>query len=184
MDDIDKIRAQWAQQRPDLETGPMGLIGRLGRVARHLSQEMDATFARHGLSPPSFDVLATLLRAGPPHALTPNQLLATMMITSGTMTNRIDQLVRSGMVERIRNGEDKRSVLVGLTPKGRMVIDAAVTDHVATQARLVAVLGAAQRDQLDMGLRHFLAALQQADEGPAGAGSDPAQSTQAARHSS
>jgi len=165
MDEIDTIRAQWAQQRPDLDTAPMGLIGRLGRVAQYLSQEMEVTFARHGLTRAGFDVLATLLRSGPPHALTPNQLLATMMITSGTMTNRIDQLEQAGLVERVRNAGDKRSVLVGLTQAGREVIEAAVTDHVATQTRLVAALAPNERSQLDDLLRGFLAALPDAQGG-------------------
>ncbi len=158
MDDIDRIKAQWARQRPDLDTGPMALIGRLGRVARHMMQEMEKTFARFGLTAPGFDVLATLLRSGPPHALSPNQLLETMMITSGTMTNRIDQLEKAGLVERIANKGDKRSVLIRLTATGQATIDAAVTAHVQTQSRLVDVLSPQERETLDAVLRKYLAA--------------------------
>lgn len=160
MDAVDRIREQWARQRPDLDTEPMALIGRLGRVRRHLAQEMDRTFAEHGLNSASFDMLATLLRAGPPHALTPNQLLDTMMITSGTLTNRIDQLVRAGLVARAPNPEDKRSVTVALTEAGRKVIDRAVTDHVRTQKRLASVLTAEEREDLNRLLTRFLGQLQ------------------------
>ncbi|SFR33586.1 DNA-binding transcriptional regulator, MarR family [Yoonia tamlensis] len=156
MYDIDEIKAQWASQRPDLDTEPMMLIGRLIRVSAQMSQQMAATFAQHGLSAASFDVLATLLRSGPPHALSPNQLLETMMVTSGTMTNRIDQLVKEGHVVRIKNPDDARSVLIQLTPKGASVIDAAVTDHVQTQRRLVAPFGASEQEKLNEILQAYL----------------------------
>ena len=145
-----------ARQRPDLDTKPMELIGQLIRLSAHLSQEMAATFARHGLNAASFDVLATLLRAGPPHALSPNQLLATMMVTSGTMTNRIDQLEKEGFVARIQNLKDKRSVLVKLTEKGYLIIDTAVTDHVETQTSLISAIDERQRDHLNALLKSYL----------------------------
>jgi len=156
MYDIDKIKAQWARQRPDLDTEPMVLIGRITRLSAHLSEEMGKTFARHGLNGPSFDMLATLLRSGPPHALSPNQLLETMMVTSGTMTNRIDQLEKDDLVTRVRNPDDKRSVLVRLTGKGQKIIDAAVTDHVETQKKLVAGLSGEERGNLNALLRTYL----------------------------
>jgi len=159
MFDIENIRAQWAKQRPDLDTGPMGLIGRVVRLSALYSEEMGKTFSKHGLNAASFDVLATLLRSGPPHALSPNQLLETMMVTSGTMTNRIDQLAKEGLVARVPNPDDKRSVLVQLTEAGRRKVDAAVTDHVETQKRLVGRLAAEDRAALnrllDQGLKTF-----------------------------
>ena len=159
MFEIEDIRAQWAKQRPDIDTGPMGLIGRLVRLSALFSEEMKKNFAKHELSAASFDVLATLLRSGPPHALSPNQLLATMMITSGTMTNRINQLEKDGLVARIPNPDDKRSVRVQLTARGMNKIDAAVTDHVAVQKRLVERLSQADQstlnDLLDKGLSSF-----------------------------
>ncbi|MDD9719119.1 MarR family transcriptional regulator [Sulfitobacter sp. PR48] len=160
MYDIDKIKAQWARQRPDLDTEPMALIGRITRLSAHLSEEMGKTFARHGLNGPSFDMLATLLRSGPPHALSPNQLLETMMVTSGTMTNRIDQLEKDDLVTRVRNPDDKRSVLVQLTGKGQKIIDAAVTDHVETQKKLVAGLSGEERGNLNALLRTYLATFE------------------------
>lgn len=156
MFDIDEIKAQWARQRPDLDTEPMALIGRVMRLSALMGTEMNKVFSAHGLNGASFDVLATLLRSGPPHALSPNQLLATMMVSSGTMTHRIDQLVKEGMVARVPNPQDKRSVQVQLTERGRAVIDAAVTDHVAGQKRLLCGLTpedqAALNGLLDKGL--------------------------------
>jgi len=156
MFDMDKIRAQWAKQRPDIDTEPMALIGRIIRLSAHLSSEMSKTFAKHDLTAASFDVLATLLRSGPPHALSPNDLLATMMVTSGTMTNRIDQLVKDGLVERVQNPDDKRSVLVQLTQTGRDKINAAVTDHVAMQSQLVENISVQERAVLNKVLQTYL----------------------------
>jgi DNA-binding MarR family transcriptional regulator len=160
MYDMDKIKAQWAAQRPDLDTEPMALIGRIIRLSAQLTDEMGRTFARHGLNGASFDMLATLLRSGPPHALSPNQLLETMMVTSGTMTNRIDQLEKDDLVARVRNPNDKRSVLVQLTAKGQRIIYAAVTDHVETQKILVGGMTEVERTALNGLLQTFLTALE------------------------
>ncbi|MBR0641622.1 MarR family winged helix-turn-helix transcriptional regulator [Plastoroseomonas hellenica] len=160
MDRVDVILAQWRRERPDLDTGPMGLIGRIRRVAAHLSRGMEKTFAAHGLNGASFDVLATLRRSGPPYALSPGDLLETMMITSGTMTNRIDQLEKAGLVARAHNPEDRRSVIISLTKKGFATIDAAVTAHVATQARLVAGLSPEERAMLNAVLGKYMAGFE------------------------
>lgn len=157
MDEIDQIQAQWAAQRPDLDTDPMALIGRLGRVANHMMREMTVVFEAHGLTAAGFDVLATLLRSGPPHALTPNQLLAAMMVTSGTMTNRIDQLEKEGHVKRVRSAADKRSVSIALTPKGKALIDAAVSAHVEKQTQIVSVFSGPEQVELNGLLRTYLA---------------------------
>jgi len=156
VDKIDKIVGQWTKERPDLELSPMKLVGRFIRLNQHLSQGMAKTFAAHGLNLASFDVLATLRRAGAPYALSPNDLLATMMVTSGTMTNRVDQLSKLGFVERKQNPSDARSVIISLTEKGFAVIDSAVTDHVATQARLTSALSADEQEQLNGLLKKFL----------------------------
>ncbi|MBO0346617.1 MarR family transcriptional regulator [Roseibium sp. CAU 1637] len=157
MDAIDHILKQWARERPDLDTGPMGLIGRLTRLRAHLSREMEKTFSRFGLNSASFDLLATLYRSGEPYALQPGMLAQTMLITSGTMTNRIDQLVKTGLVERRRSEEDRRSVAICLTEAGKALISEAVEAHVATQHTLVAGLSEKDRDQLTALLGTYLA---------------------------
>lgn len=159
-DAVDQILTQWSRERPDLDVSPMGLIGRLGRLRAHISRAHEAVFQRHGLNSASFDLLATLRRSGPPFRLSPSELLETMMITSGTMTNRIDQLEKLGLVERLPHPEDRRALLVALTEKGRAVIDAAVTDHVANQHRLIEALTAEDSTALDGLLRQFLTAFE------------------------
>lgn len=160
MDHLDLVLAQWARERPDLDVGPMGLIGRVLRLSRHLMREMEATLVSHGLNFASFDVLATLRRAGPPFALSPNDLLGTMMITSGTMTHRVDQLEKAGHVRRRPNPADGRSVLIALTPSGLALVDGVLAAHVATQGRLVAHLDAAQRAALGPLLSAWLGGLE------------------------
>ena len=157
MDHVDRILAQWNRERPDLDVEPMGLLGRIARLRTHLAREIEKALAAHGLNSASFDVLATLRRSGPPHRLSPGELIATTMVSSGTMTNRLDQLEKAGLIERSHNPDDRRSVIIALTPKGFVLVDEAVASHVANQHRLVEGLGAEERAALDGLLRKFLA---------------------------
>ena len=156
MDHVDHILAQWRKERPDLDVGPMGLLGRLHRLSTYLGREVEAVLLKHGLSSSAFDVLATLRRAGSPYQLSPGDLLAMTMVSSGTMTNRIDQLEKAGLVERIHNPQDRRSVLISLTKRGFAVVEEAVGAHVENQHRLVAHLSEEERDTLDGLLKRFL----------------------------
>ncbi len=149
MDHVDRIVAQWNDARPDLDVGPMETIGRLSRLTTLLRSEMEKTWKSYGLNAASFDVLATLRRSGKPDGLSPGELLDLTMVTSGTMTNRVDQLVKAGLVTRIQNPDDKRGFLVRLTDHGMTTIEAAVTDHVETQHRLMDCLSVRQRDELN-----------------------------------
>ncbi len=164
MSHVNRVLEQWRRERPDLEVGPMGLTGRLKRIGRHLEREMEKSFATHDLNLASFDVLATLRRSGAPYRLSPGDLMGNTMVTSGTMTHRVDQLVRAGHVERIRNPKDGRSVLIALTDRGLKVIDAAVTDHVANLARLTSGLTESEAKRLDRLLDRYLAALESAED--------------------
>ena len=155
-DAVDRLLAQWEQERPDLDTSPMGVVGRISRVARVVEARQRATFAAHGLDRASFDALATLRRAGAPHRLTPGQLTATAMVTSGAITQRLDRLEERGLVERTRAGHDARVVHVTLTPAGHAVVDAAMPDHLATEERLLAGLEREERAQLAALLRRLL----------------------------
>jgi len=153
MDQVDRIVAQWNSARPDLDVGPMETIGRLSRLAAMLRSEMEKTWKAYGLNPASFDVLATLRRSGKPDGLSPGELLDLTMVTSGTMTNRVDQLVKGDLVERVPNPEDKRGFLIRLTEDGMTKIEAAVTDHVKTQHRLMGGFSYKQRGELNDLLR-------------------------------
>ncbi|NVD37427.1 MarR family transcriptional regulator [Ensifer sp. HO-A22] len=160
MDRVDRILAQWHRERPDLDVSAMGLLGRLGRLSTHIGREIEKTFAERGLSSSSFDVLATLRRSGPPYRLSPGDLLATTMVSSGTMTNRIDQLEKAGLVERLDNPDDRRGVIIALTDEGLKRVDDAATAHVANQHRVVSELSPEERANLDALLRKYLAAFE------------------------
>jgi len=126
----------------------MAIVGRLGRLEKAVRRRLDAVFAEHDLESWEFDVLATLLRTGSPHQLTPGQLLDSMMITSGAMTNRLDRLEERGLVERLKNPDDGRQVLVTLTDAGLATVDAALVDHAANELRLIEALNKSQRRHL------------------------------------
>lgn len=156
LDHVDQILAQWRKERPDLDVGPMGLLGRLSRLSTHLGREVEAMLLKHGLSSSAFDVLATLRRSGPPYRLSPGDLLAMTMVSSGTMTNRIDQLEKAGLVERVHNPQDRRSVLISLTKSGLTIVEEAAGAHVENQHRLVAHLSEEEREVLNRLLKRFL----------------------------
>ena len=142
MDHVDFITRQWAHERPDLDVTAMGIIGRVARLYLAYQKGMHKTFARYDLNAAKFDVRATLRRAGAPYSLSPGDLLEATMVASGTMTNRIDRLVSDGLARRSVNPKDSRSFLIGLTDKGRALIDEVVTEHVKTQAAMVEGLSA------------------------------------------
>ncbi len=158
-DRIDRILAQWRRERPDLDTRPMGLIGRIQRVAAALRPRLDETHEISGLLGESFDVLASLRRSGPPFQLSPTELYREMMLTSGAMTNRIDRLEDAGLVTRRPDPDDRRGTLVRLTPKGKTLIDAATTKHVANEERLLSALTLGEQQQLADILRKLLLSL-------------------------
>ncbi|QSY94622.1 MarR family transcriptional regulator [Rhizobium bangladeshense] len=155
-DHVDRILAQWRRERPDLDVEPMGILGRLKRLGTHLGREVEAVLMTHGLSTSAFDVLATLRRSGAPHRLSPGELMEMTMVSSGTMTNRIDQLEKAGLVERIVNPQDRRSVLIALTEKGLATVEEAVGAHVANQQRLTRNLTAEDKAAFDRLLKKFL----------------------------
>lgn len=147
-DHVGRIIEQWAAARPDLDVSPMGLIGRLHRLAALLNDELRPIFAEAGLGDGDFDVLAALRRSDPPHELTPGQLAATTMVTSGAMSKRIDRLERLGLVRRAVSDDDARSRRISLTEEGFALVDELLEKHVANEHRLVAGLSAAERSRL------------------------------------
>jgi DNA-binding MarR family transcriptional regulator len=146
MDSIDKRRKQWAKQMPELNTEPMALTARLLQVSKQINDELNTTYKRYKLSDAGFDVLATLLRAGSPHSLSPSELLKQMLITSGTMTTRIDKLEKKGFVKRTSKKEDKRSVSVALTKKGLKLIKEIMAEHMKIQEKIVSVYEKQEQD--------------------------------------
>jgi DNA-binding MarR family transcriptional regulator len=158
-DEVDDLVAAWHAERPDLDVAPMQVLSRVARLARHLDRARRAAFADHGLEPWEFDVLAALRRQGPPCELSPGALLHTTLVTSGTMTNRVDRLAEAGLVRRRPDPQDKRGVLVTLTGAGQARADAALADLLAAEQSLLAPLSEANRQALADLLRTLLAPL-------------------------
>jgi DNA-binding MarR family transcriptional regulator len=158
-DGVDRILEQWARERPDLDTEAMGVFGRILRIAKAAGDAATATYARFGITRGDFDVLATLRRAGEPFALAPSALGASLMLTSGGITQRVDRLDRAELVSRAPDPSDRRGQIVALTPKGRELIDAAVAAGLDTQRKLLDPLPPDTRRELDRCLRQLLAAV-------------------------
>jgi DNA-binding MarR family transcriptional regulator len=162
-DEVDDLVVAWRAQRPDLDVEPMQVLSRISRLARHLDIARRGAFADHGLESWEFDVLSALRRQGPPFQLTPGALLRATLVTSGTMTNRIDRLAAAGLVRRKPDPRDKRGVLVTLTGQGRQSVDAALADLLRRERVLLAGLNAVDRRQLADLMRILLAPFDAAD---------------------
>jgi DNA-binding MarR family transcriptional regulator len=148
IDEVDVLVDAWRRERPDLDVGPLEVLSRVSRLARHLDLARREAFEAHGLEPWEFDVLAALRREGAPYTLSPGRLLQVTLVTSGTMTNRIDRLEAKGLVARVPDPNDGRGVQVVLTEEGRAGVDDALTDLLAHEHEILSALPADDRDQL------------------------------------
>jgi DNA-binding MarR family transcriptional regulator len=156
MDEVDRIVAAWRRERPDLDVDPLDVLSRVTRLARHLDRARSAAFAEIGVEAWEFDVLSALRRAGAPYELSPGQLVTQTLVTSGTMTNRVDRLTARGLVERLPDPRDRRGVIVRLTPAGRSTVDDALAGLLARERDLLADLGDTERAQLSGLLRRLV----------------------------
>jgi DNA-binding MarR family transcriptional regulator len=156
-DEVDELVGRWRTERPDLDVEPLQVLSRVSRLAKHLDRARTAAFASHGLQAWEFDVLSALRRQGPPYQLSPGALLHATLVTSGTMTNRIDRLAEAGLVSRHTDPQDKRGVVVTLTTRGRAVVDAALEDLLRSERVLLTGLDRGQRRELAALLRILLA---------------------------
>src|ERR1700761_4644937 len=139
-DEVDRLVSAWRRERPDLDVSPLEVLSRVNRLARHLDRARRTAFAERGLETWEFDVLSALRRAGSPYQLSPGQLLTQTLVTSGTMTNRIDRLAAKGLVVRGPDPSDRRGVLVRLTDAGRELADTALTALLKSERELLAAL--------------------------------------------
>lgn len=158
-DDVDRIAAAWQRERPDLDVSPLQVLSRVTRLARHLDLARRDAFAAHELETWEFDVLAALRRAGEPYSLSPGQLGTQTLVTSGTMTNRIDRLEGRGLVRREADPSDRRGVRVVLTERGRRSVDDAFLDLVEREHEVLGQLSSGDQAELAELLRALLRAF-------------------------
>jgi DNA-binding MarR family transcriptional regulator len=147
-DEVDRLIEAWHHERPDLDVAPLEVLSRVSRLARHLDRARRTAFAEHDLEPWEFDVLSALRRAGAPYQLTPSKLLTQTLVTSGTMTNRIDRLAAKDLVKRLPDPGDRRGVLVQLSDTGRERVDGAFEGLLAQERDLLDGLSADERKAL------------------------------------
>lgn len=155
-DEVDRITAAWARVRPDLEVAPLEVLSRVARLAHHLDRARASTFDAHGLESWEFDVLAALRRASPDGGLSPSALLPQTLVTSGTMTNRLDRLQARGLVRRTGDAADRRRVVVVLTEDGGALVDSALAALLEREESFLADLPQQDRDRLADLLRVLL----------------------------
>ncbi|TKE99401.1 MarR family transcriptional regulator [Vibrio kanaloae] len=160
MDAIDRVVEQWAKEKPELETEPMAMMGRIMRIAKYMETQVAEIHKKYDMKLGEFDVLATLRRSGKPYRLTPSELIGSMMLTSGAMTNRLDKLEAKGLISREHSKEDRRSVSVQLTKDGLILIDQMMTEHVEMQKKLVKSLSASQKKNTNQILKTWLSAYE------------------------
>ena len=159
-DEVDGIVEAWRRERADLDLAPVEVFSRISRLSRLLDRARKDAFAAQTIELWEFDVLAALRRAGRPYRLSPGQLLRETMVTSGTMTNRIDRLAARGYVERSPDPRDRRGVLVGLTTAGKRAVDGAFESLIAGERDLLAELSSAERRELAALLKRLMRPLQ------------------------
>lgn len=159
-DHVERARAQWAEELPDLDTTPMAVLGRAYRLTRLVAPSIEATFAAFGLDRGEFDVLATLRRAGAPYRLTPTDLYAALMVPSGSLTHRLGRLEKAGLIARRPSAEDGRSLAVELTKEGRRRVEAAFRADMANEKTYLAHLSEAEAARLAALLRKLNAAIE------------------------
>ena len=156
-DEVDRLVASWQRERPDLDVTPMQVLSRVTRLARHLDRARRQAFADQDLEAWEFDVLSALRRSGAPYQLSPGRLLHETLVTSGTMTNRVDRMAARGLVERLPDPADRRGVQVRLTAKGRESVDAALESLLARERELLRGLTPADSRRLADLLRTLVA---------------------------
>lgn len=163
-DEVDDLVTAWRRERPDLDVEPLEVLSRVSRLARHLDLARREAFDTHQLESWEFDVLAALRREGVPYALSPGRLVQLTLVTSGTMTNRIDRLETRGLVSRAPDPTDGRSVQVVLTDEGRSTVDAALTDLLRHEQMILSAITPRQREQLAELLRYLTIPFEQGSE--------------------
>lgn len=147
-DEVDRIVEAWKYERPDLDFTPLQVLSRVGRLARHLDRARRVAFAASELESWEFDVLSALRRAGKPYQLSPKALLQQTLVSSGTMTNRIDRLVDRALVERHTDPNDGRGIHVTMTTEGRDRVDSAISLLLSSEGELLVALSAIDQERL------------------------------------
>jgi DNA-binding MarR family transcriptional regulator len=158
-DGVDLIIEQWRNERPELDPSPIGVIGRISRLARELEQRLEPVYREHGLEHGWYDLLATLRRSGPPYRMRPTDFTGALMLTSSGTTKRLDHLEKAGLIVRGPDPSDRRGTLITLTAAGRKLVDKVTAAHLENERRLLESLSPSDRQRLAGLLRKLMLGL-------------------------
>ena len=158
-DGVDAIIEQWGQERPDLDHSPIGIVGRISRLAREIEARLEPVYKAHGLEPGWHDVIATLRRTGPDHRMRVSDFSGHLMLTSSGITKRLDKLEHAGLIRRDPDPGDRRGTLITLTPAGRELIDDLTAAHLANERRILDALSEPEQRELADLLRKLVLGL-------------------------
>lgn len=168
-DHVAAILEAWHTERPGLDVSPVAIFGRITRIERYQAAALRAVWHRHQIDSGEYDVLAALSRSGPTYRLTPTELYRSVLVSSATMTERLDRLERRKLIARRPASRDRRSILVELTPRGRAIFEKAHADLLGTEATLLEGLSQQDRAALAALLAKLAANLEQIPANPASA---------------
>ena len=152
-DGVDAIIEQWRRERPELDHSPVGVVGRVSRLAREIEARLETVYREHGLEPGWHDVLATLRRSGPDYRLRPSEFSGALMLTSSGTTKRLDRLEAAGLIARTPDPTDRRGTLITLTEAGHAALDRTIGPHLDNERDLIAALSPREQEQLAALLR-------------------------------
>lgn len=155
-DYVDRVVSSWRQRDLDLDVASLEIVGRLLRAAAYVEKVRETALASHGLSVGDYDVLSTLLRVDGGEGVNPKHLCGSSLITSGSMTARLDRLEAAGLVERRRDPVDRRGVRVRLTQSGLAAVGRAVIEVLEAHERFLAPLNGNERERSAEALRKLL----------------------------
>jgi DNA-binding MarR family transcriptional regulator len=172
-DDVEQAIEAWSRERPGLDVAAIATLARVSRLAHRVDQTEQSGVAAFGLKSGWLDVLAALRRAGAPYRLTPTELSAATLLSSGGMTSRLDRLEEAGLVRRKPDPEDRRGVLVELTAEGRRIAEAAIDGHGERAAQLLSALSRDERKAFGQLLRKLLTSLEDPKSAPDGSTPEP-----------
>jgi DNA-binding MarR family transcriptional regulator len=157
---FDRTHEKWKRERPEADTAGLEVIGRILFLAKHLQNRIADRLGLLDLDLWAFDVLATLWEQGPPYHLSPTELCKSAVLSSGAMTNRLDRLEGAELVARQPDPNDRRSLIIELTPTGKALVDQAISARLDEANEATAALTESERQDLVRLLRKLLAAVE------------------------
>ncbi len=165
-DAVDANLEIWSRELPELDLETEGIVERIHKLERLVDRAMQETLDAFDMSHGEWKVLANLRRAGPPYRGKPGKLAARLDLSSGAMTNRLDNMERRGLIRRLDDPDDRRGVIVELTREGKAFWDATVAAQAEKESLVDSVLGEREKRELNDLLRRLMRAFEDV-HGPA-----------------